>query len=148
MTHTKHPRGITLVEIAVGIGVFVLLIGLVAPTYAMLRGNVALGNGARELQSSLRLAQNRAAVSQGGEAHGVRINTDSYAMFGGSSWDARTYTEQHSLPSGVTVTTGANQTILFTRLTGMPAAAQDVVLSAGSNTRTVSVGAGGLVSLP
>lgn len=143
----KYPSGVTLVEIAVGIAVIVLLLGLVVPSYAMLRGSVALGNSARELQSALRLAQNRSTVSQDGIAHGVRIDANSYTLFGGS-WATPTYTTVFSLPSGVTVTSGAGQTILFTRLTGLPQAEQVIVLAAGSSSRTVQIGAGGLISLP
>lgn len=143
---TSRP-GITLIEIAIGIGIMAMLIALVAPSYATLRVGVALGNASRELQSSLRLVQNRAFVSQGGTTHGVHLEAGYYVLFGGS-WEVPTYTKRVDLPHGVSLTTGAGQTVIFSRLGGLPDSSSDLALSAGSNQRVVRVDSGGLISLP
>lgn len=133
-----------MLELAIGIGIMVLLTFLVAPSFAILRRNVSLGNTGRELQSALRVAQNRAFVAQGGAAasHGVEIQTDRYIILGGSQ------PQTVLLPNGITVSGGAGQVITFTRLTGLPSSAQDIVLSGGGANEIVRVEAGGLISLP
>ena len=140
----KDQRGVTMLELLVAIAIFGLLAFLIAPSFALLRKNVALGNAGQELQSALRLAQNRAFVAQGGAgaSHGIQLESDRYIILGGSQ------PQTIYLPHGVTVSGGAGQTITFTRLTGLPDSAQDVVLAAGSDSKMVRVDASGLISLP
>lgn len=133
-----------MLELAIGIGIMVLLTFLIAPSFSLLRRNVALGNTGRELQSALRLAQTKAFVAQGGAAasHGVQVETDRYIILGGPQ------PQTVYLPNGVTVSGGAGQVFTFTRLTGLPSSAQDIVLSAGGSSEIVRIEASGLISLP
>jgi Tfp pilus assembly protein FimT len=140
----NQARGVTMLELAIGIGIMVLLTFLAAPSFTMLRRNVALGNASRELQSALRLAQTKAFAAQGGATvtHSIKIQTDRYIIFGGPQ------PQTILLPRGITVSGGAGQVISFARLTGLPSSAQDIVLSAGSTHEIVRIESSGLISLP
>lgn len=141
----KTRRGITMIELMITIAIMALLAALVAPSFSLLRGSVALGNATRELQSALRLVQSRAVVAQDGTAHGVYLETDHYFLFA-DSWSG--VGTRVDLPSGIVISGVVGQTITFNRLTGLPSSAQDVVLEAGSDTRMVRVDTSGLISLP
>jgi len=140
-----YPRGITMIELMISLAILALLTALVAPSFLMLKGSVALGNASRELQSALRVAQNRAFVAQGGSgaSHGVQLEADRYIILGGSQ------PQTVYLPEGITISGSAvGQTITFTRLNGLPAAPQDVTLESGSNQKVVHIDASGLIRLP
>ncbi len=139
------PHGVTMVELAIALGILTLLLFLAVPSFTILRRNVALSNSSRELQSALRLVQTRALAAQGGVAayHGIQLQTDRYVILNNG------LQQEIFLPKGITISGAAvGQTIIFTRLSGLPSSPQEIVLSAGGSQLIVQVEAGGLINLP
>ena len=142
-----NQSGFTMIELMISLAIMALLAVLVIPSFTSLRSNVALGNASRELQSALRVAQNRAMVAQNGTDHGVHLESNYYVLFGGS-WSTPNYTNVVNLPAGIVISGAAGQTVTFDRLSGLPTAAQVVTLQAGSNQEMVQIDTSGLISLP
>lgn len=141
---TPH-LGFTLVELLVSIAVIGLLAGLASLSYSFLRRHVVLKDAAEETLNALRTVQSWAISGQtwpgftGDQC--IRFTTTGYSA--PCTCSGSTCHLQSTFGSGVTL--GAAVDVTFKRITGVPnpLATTTLVLTAGSETKSVVVSAAG-----
>lgn len=155
-------KGFTLIESVVVVAILSSLALVGINTIAEFQRNAVLSSATQELGSTLRLAK---ANSSAGLVKTGEVYEDtgypfySVALVGNSYALTRTFTlsggspttesiESHTLDPAITVIP-ASVTITFTRITGEPSSTATITLTRTGTTtsRTVTVNAGGLISL-
>lgn len=85
-------KGISLIEIVVGIALFSIIVGLSVPMYRSVYSKNSLDTSVSQLLHNIRLAQSRSVNGEGGIEHGVHIDSSSvpnrYILFKGSEFNA------------------------------------------------------------
>lgn len=156
MIHNSFKRGFTLVEVAVGV-VITIIVTVVAFTGILgIRSSENLTLTTNELSAVIRNVQNRAITQENGSQWGIHfVNTtssdDYYEIFYGLSYTSGTVVRRIVLRRNIRLinpSTGQTKDIIFAALTGKPASTQTVSFNtsvAQSQARQVQVNAQGLV---
>jgi prepilin-type N-terminal cleavage/methylation domain-containing protein len=116
-SHPSISRGFTLPELLVVIALMVAVAGLTLPSALRFYQNQIVDDTARSLQDALRRARQSAASRRNDSAFGVKIQSDRFILFQGSSFAGRTAAEDETTtyPASVSVT-GTFDEIVFSRL--------------------------------
>lgn len=122
---SEELRAFTLVEVAVVIGILIILIVISFPAFQLFQSGSDLGNSAEEIINTLRQAQSRTLASEGASQYGVffSTSTNQYILFKGQSYNLRATSsdEIHNLPKSVEIyetDLWQGQEVIFERLTG------------------------------
>lgn len=146
------PRGITLVEVVVVIGIVVIIAVLGFPFASTFENARRFEVAGDEMMATLRRAQGRAAVGEGGSAYGVHFvagTAASYTLFRGNSFSGRdeSYDEVYELPGTVTLAfsfAGGGSDVVFLPLRGRTANAGTLTLTGtAAEERRITVNAEG-----
>lgn len=123
----SNREGFTLVELVVVMGILIILGAVAIPTIFDFQKESALNDGAREIISTLSLAQSKTLASEGGERWGVYFTTSTsphqYVLFKGGDFASRdTSFDEVSRVFGAVeffeINFGGGQEIVFDRITG------------------------------
>lgn len=142
-----RQQGFTIIEMMLSVSIIALLAGLSLPVYNSFQTRNELDSTALALVSSLRRAQIYARGAQNDLQWGVRVQSGAITLFRGNVFASRdtAYDEVTTLPP--TMAVSGTSEVIFTKLTGLPAAAGSTTLTAANNeTRTVTINAKGMVS--
>lgn len=133
-------RGFTLVEILV-VGAILALIGAAAIiSFRNSRATAELDAASRNLLSILGLAQARTLAGDTNSRWGVKLETDRYTLFRGSSFAGSDANQIFLLPQGIEISqialSGGGSEVVFQKITGKTAQSGILTLrqSAGNNT--------------
>ena len=120
-------KGFTFIELVVVMGILIVLGAVAIPTIFDFQEESALNDGAREIVSTLSLAQSKTLASEGGERWGVYFTTstspEQYVLFKGEDFDSRTTSSDKVSKVFRTleffeINFGGGQEIVFDRITG------------------------------
>lgn len=133
----NNSKGITFIELVVVMGILIILGAVAIPTIFDFQKESALNDGAREIISTLSLAQSKTLASEGGERWGVYFTTstspEQYVLFKGEDFISRaTSCDEVSKISRTLeffeINFGGGQEIVFDRITGETSQAGKVSL--------------------
>ncbi|MEY4731196.1 MAG: hypothetical protein RL681_142 [Candidatus Parcubacteria bacterium] len=144
-------RGTTIIELAIAMGIMVLLSVLVILSLSGWRNRAGLDSATKQITVLLREAQSRSMTRASGVAWGVHFDntassTPFYALFS-VSYSTSTAQKRTLLPTGVhfsntSVPEGTSLNITFAELTGIPSTSTVIMLEFGG-----SGGGGGAASI-
>lgn len=141
----SHKKGFTLVELLLTVAIVSVLGGVLFPlSYSFFQAQL-LDETREGIAGTLRYAGSLAIAGKRDAQFGVKILPDSYVMFEGDSYAARTAGEDLSfpLPSSITIT-GPDE-IVFSEGTGVPSESGAIGLTMGAREVFVYVGEKGTV---
>lgn len=114
--------GFTLLEVALAIGVMVLLAAIGLVSFVNSRNVRDVTASGQNIISILRLAQAKTLGGEGDDAWGVRLEQGQTILFQGASYAAASATTTYALPQALEIAninlSGGGQEIVFKRLTG------------------------------
>jgi Tfp pilus assembly protein FimT len=123
MKESQNLRGVTLIELLLTVGIFIILAIISVPTFRYFQRESDLNNSTQEIINTLRLAQDKTLASEGGSNYGVHFEIEKFVLFEGTSYNPlATNNETHNLPQSVEVyeinLAGEETEVVFDRLTG------------------------------
>ena len=95
-----RKKGFVLIELLVVVFILALLAGLVVANFRFFQMKTNLDETALQLINVLRLAQNKAVVSEGEASYGVHLESGNYTLFSGSSYQPGSQSNQQYDLSG------------------------------------------------
>jgi len=115
--------GFTLVEIVLTLSIMLIGFGLSMLYYQTTQVRADLNAQASEFVGYARLAQSSAEAGKGGVSHGIHIETDSYVIFMGDTYDADGPSNfEVTLPDTITISEhslrGGGSNVIFTTPNG------------------------------
>ena len=141
------PRGFTLIEMVVVIGIMAIVAGLGATvSFTFLRGQ-RLQSAAEMIMAEALRAQIDAYTQAGDKAHGIKVLSDSVVRFVGSSYAGRTVAQDEvdTFPGSITVS-GLSEWD-FAAASFYPGTAGTMTLSDGDQSYDLSISSYGLVEI-
>jgi len=132
-----------MIELLVTIGILGAIAAVGISSYQAMKNSTALNNAVQELAGALRMAQNQSATSQGGVAHGVRVETDHYVLFNPSG-DVRSLT----FSNGINLIGTSSVSVQFERLSGRALAATNFTVGFnGGRQKQIAVQTNGVITI-
>ncbi len=156
---SSRSKGITLIELLVGIGILIILAAMSALAFRYFQRESDLNNSTKEIIAILRLAQNKTLASEGASQYGVFFNTSTtphqYILFKGSDYALRdtSFDEIHKLPQTIEIyeiDLQEGSEVVFNRLTGTTNQSGSIslrLISETSRTKTIYITSSGQVGL-
>ncbi len=139
--------GLTLIEVLIVVGIIVVLLGAGAPVAYNFYYQAQFEAEYNLLFSILQQARNLAMANRNESAHGVYLESETFIVFQGSSFAARTASQDREFPRANSVTiTGASE-IVFTALGGETSSTTFSV-SDSAHSRDLFVNSEGLIYEP
>lgn len=136
--------GITLIEILVTLGIFVILTAIGIPTISNYFRQSSGEQAQAILRDVFRDAQLRAMGSDGNQAWGVRIESNAVLLFPGTTFNQAS-AQSFALPQGVTCTATFVDTV-FAQNQGTVTIPGTVTLTSTASTKSFILYASGLLS--
>ena len=115
-------RGFTILEISLVIAMMFVIAALTFPITASFMRSQTQGDAADELVSVLRRAQSEATYQKNDSSFGVKVLSNSYVLFEGSSYATRNEDEDEVTVFSSTISHGGQGEVVFEQLTGIPSA--------------------------
>lgn len=142
-------RGLTMIELLIVLAVVILLVGGAVTAFSHSTNAKSLSSAADAVVFTLEQAKSEALAGKNGVAHGVHFATSSYTVFAGSTYDTGDPEAVYTLPNGLSISTelSGSTDVTFARLTGDASETGTLTVSDGSNTKTISIGSAGDVSV-
>lgn len=139
-------RGFTILELALVIGIGVLLVGLTLPIAVRFYQLTIANETARDIASALRRAERSASFGVSASAFGVQFFPDRYIEFRGDTYASRITSEDAviPLPLGTTIS-GMPLEIVFAEQTGTPTATGTLAISLFEQTHAIRISDNGLI---
>ena len=154
-------KGFSLIELAVVLGISLVLGVVVLTTLLGRRSRVELDNTTKQIVSTLREAQSRAVSGEGNTVWGVHLENSTttasfYALFY-TSYTTSTKLGYWRLPTSIRYATssiaqGSSLDITFAQISGLPSTSTSVTLGGTGGggvvtaTSTITISAGGLIT--
>ena len=129
MRINQKNSGFTLVELLTILGILIVITATAVPAYRRFQKETDLTNSVEEIMNVLKVAQSKTLASEEDSQWGIYFSTittpHKYTLFKGTDYASRDVSSDkvYSIPSLVEIyeidLAGANQEIVFDRLTGM-----------------------------
>jgi Tfp pilus assembly protein FimT len=145
-----YSRGFTLAEIVVTTSILVTLSTLSIVAFISYSRKEALDRNVYMIVSTLRDARSKTLSSVGGSQYGVRIDSDRFTFFKGSSFVSGVSTNREFHFGSTIIATTTVPEFVFYRVTGTVATSGVIRLYSGSDAslgRTINVQGTGLISI-
>ena len=156
---TYHDDGFSILELLISMAIIAIIAAAVGINLVNYYRATALEAASKDIVGELRLAQNRALMSQDGDSNnqgdkwGIRFTNgadDYYETFYGNTYSTASTTQKIYLPPAVVFTLPASSSytdVIFTNITGTTTATSTVISSAdGSKSQTINIEASGRVN--
>lgn len=143
----SYESGFTLVEMLLCVAIITLLAGLSVPVYFSAQTRNDTVNTAETIADALRRAETYARAVDGDGPWGINFTSTSATLFQGTSYAARTTSQDETLTVPSDVTLGYTGDIIFAKFTGVPATTPSItVTAANTTTATITINAKGMVN--
>jgi len=151
----RNKKGFTLVELLVATAIMVVMISIGVVTFVSSKNASSLNSYTDGIISSLEQARGNALSGKGGSSYGIKFttNTLTHTLFTGSTYSSSATTNVVTqIGTGYTLTTnltGSSNTIVFSRLTGVPSATGTITLlqQATSKSKIITIGTQGNITV-
>ncbi len=138
-------NGFTLLETIMTLAAIAIVAGLSMPLVIGLQNRNELDIATQVLVSSLRRAQVLSMAMDGDSSWGVKIVQGSATVFRGASYASRTATYDEPYAMSAAVTVSGTDEVVFSKLTGEPAASAITNLTVSGQTWVVEVNTKGRI---
>ena len=127
------PKGFTLLEVLLSIGLITVLAGLSLPVYQALQNRNDLDIATVTVAQTLRRAQLLSQAVDGDTNCGIKLQSGSVTLFKGTSYAARdaSFDEVFDVPTSITQS-GVGE-VVFAKFTGMPQTTGTITLTSSTN---------------
>lgn len=155
----KYENGFSILELLISMAIIAIIAAAAGINLVNYYRATALEAASKDIVGELRLAQNRALMSQDGDSNnqgdkwGVRFTNgadDYYETFYGNVYNSASTTQKIYLPTAVVFTLPAASSytdVIFTNITGTTTATSTVISSAdGSKSQTINIEASGRIN--
>lgn len=150
-----YQKGASLLEIMIGVAIVAITIVLVVYSFYGVKNSQSLKNGLGDMVSSINKARSMAFASVNSTAYGIRFESNRVIIFSGTTYTSGASGNEIisiSTPASITNvtlagTSGTSGDFYFNRLTGVPSKTGTVTITSGSITKTITIGATGIVSV-
>lgn len=131
-------HGFTLIELLIVIALGIIIVAITVPIGLNFYNNQILDEASKDILSTLRKAQSYSMFQKNNSAFGIKFLSDSYVLFQGVSYGARTQSQDEifNIPSGIS-TSGINE-IVFSRIAGTTTAST-LTIRSGNNNQVISI---------
>lgn len=144
-------RGVTLIELLVVIAVTFVLTSISVSVFSGLSNSTSLDRDANIVLSYVSKARTKAIDSVNSLAHGVSFSSTGVKVFEGTTFTPESTEETYTLRSAVTISginlSDASNSLYFNKLTGNPSATGNIVVSLGSESKTIVIYATGIAEI-
>ncbi len=150
MLRINNAQGVSLVEIIIAIAVMVLMLTIVLTNFSTLRSRQSLQTATADIVSVLKKANSQTLASIDSSTYGVHFGTNAVIIFKGTSYPSDTdETVNIALPAYISNVnlSGGGSDVYFNRLTGTPSKTGTITISIPSATKTITIGATGIISV-
>lgn len=141
----KSNAGFTLVEVLLILAILGLISGLAIPFYQSFQVSSEFDNTTQEIVQTMRRAQITAMSSKSLSDYGVHFADQQYIIFRGATFNpADIYNESFEIASTLSVSTGGNDDIVFSSVSGLPNVEATIILNStnGKNSNIIINGLG------
>jgi len=117
----KH--GFTIIELLLVVGITLLIAATAAPIYGNLQVSSQLDENTNQVVQSIRIARERSVSGLNNSRHGVRLESDKYILYQGSSYALRdsSYDREVVLSDALLIfSTLTNSEVNFSKGAGIP----------------------------
>lgn len=143
-------KGISALEVIIVIVILVLLISVTLAKFKDLRESQALQVATTEIVSVLKKANSQTLASIDSSEYGVHFSTNAVIIFKGTSYpsgsDETTAIDDPAYISAITLAGGGDD-VYFNRLSGVPSTTGTVTVAVSGATKTITIGATGIISV-
>ncbi len=151
----SHQKGITALEILLGVAILGILAVIVLPQFSKIKENQVLKNTVGDIISTLHDAQSKTLASVNSSSYGVHFQSDRIISFKGvvfSANDPNNKTVNIAGPANISNVTlagisGTSGDIYFERLSGAPDKTGTITISTPSASKIITISATGTVSV-
>lgn len=151
---TSIPRavsreGFTLIEILIAIAIITILAGMGLWISMDVYRNYSYRSEKETFISAIQKARLESMVNLNESAHGIRVESDKYIIFRGSSYSASSSFNRTIVPSGPVTITGnpsLPQDIVFDQLSGTTSSSGTLTVSDSVRTAVISINNEGQIS--
>lgn len=147
MLRSLFRHGFTLAELAVVIGITVIIVATIIPLYQFIQTYSALASSKTEIAQHIRLAETLARSDKGGSAYGIKFEPHEYTLYKGSSYAMRSVADDRVFTIPANITLSGITDMVFTQHSGFPSAPGTLtIMHAQSNkSETITINAIGLI---
>lgn len=142
----QKERGLTMIELLTVIGLILILVATAIPAYNSMRISSEINESTSLLIQTLRTAKEKSIARIGNINHGIKLETDSYTIYYGSSYVDRIKDYGHTITlNGIGLSwelsgIGHPDEINFSKGLGVPSRVGTITLTnAAEKTRTVTI---------
>lgn len=118
-----QEKGFSILELIIAVGIIAFISTIAVASYYALVSRADLSGNAKNMISTLNLARSETVTSNQANPWGVHFETDKYALFKGSTYNAAdSSTKIYTIPSSLEISdialNGGGSEVLFARITG------------------------------
>ncbi len=143
-------KGITLIEVMIVVVILIALLAVTTSQFSSLRQNQALQASTTEVVSVLKKASSQTLASIDSSQYGVHFGTDTVIIFKGTTYPSDS-DETITLTNPAYITnvslSGGGSDVYFNRLTGVPSKTGTITVSITGASKTITIGATGIISV-
>lgn len=148
MSANTKKKGFSLVELILVMALGITIAALTIPFGIRFFQVQSLEEQTQMLRGTLRRAEQQSVAQKNDNAFGVKILAGSYVVFQGASYAARTVSEDETIVFPSSITPSGVSEVVFAKRTGIPGTTGVITLAAGSDIKTITINAKGLISTP
>ncbi|MFC1787795.1 Tfp pilus assembly protein FimT/FimU [Patescibacteria group bacterium] len=153
MLLVKNKNGFSLIEVLITLGVLVILLVAMTPSFFNFYHRYQLQTKTQETIQVLRLAQSLSMAGQNGEVYGVRLITGwggGMVLFQGHQFDGRDqdYDQEYLLPQSVSLSaTVSDNEVLFNKFEGSTQDIGTITISSAAGSKSITINQTGRIDL-
>lgn len=152
MKRFSHHKGFSLVEMLIVISILMVILAIALYSFTTAKSKKQLEIAVNSIDFKLEEAKTNALAGKNGKNFGIQFSSTTYVYFSGNSYNpSDTTNSSTTIASNLQISTSiAGDTVIFSRLTGMPQATGTITVtdtSNASNTASVSIGTLGDISV-
>lgn len=147
---TFLKKGITMIEVMVAVVILIVLLAVTTTQFSSLRQNQALQASTTEVVSVLKKASSQTLASIDSSQYGVHFGTDTVIIFKGTTYPSdsdETITLTNPAYISNISLSGGGSDVYFNRLTGVPNKTGTITISITNSSKTITIGATGIISV-
>jgi len=145
VTAKTAQHGFTLTELLLSVAIIFIVAAFSFPLGVSFYKTQILHDTRDSLTSTLRKAYIQAVSGMNDSAYGVKIQTDQFTLFQGTTYDARIESEDELFPISSSVTPTGLTEVVFAQMSGVPSVTGVIVLSISEDDETIEIGEHGLI---
>lgn len=152
MSKNLYSKGISLIEVIIGISIIVILLSVVMPQFSNIKQKQLLENAQEDVITTLNKARSSTLASLNSSSYGVHFNSNEIVFFVGETFiDGDSDNQIIEIYNPFSISnislTGGVSSLYFHRLNGLPSAWGSITISNGTLSRTINILATGTVEI-